>query len=486
MPLSYRNLMSGNNIIDSIKSLKDNKTNINPKFIKGYENESFWENIFKKQLKNSETGRFGELFGFENRELDSNFPFSTDKIEEIWNEPGRILYTKFDSDVDLFRNIMFPDYIGQNTNNKQNTKNLIGEEQYEDPLILGFEISFNTNSPLFYGTDIEESTAYNSIGYFLNKYSDINDIEWRKDVWIEFKNRIFSIFNKSDTNDNKKYSKSYYINKISGLENLIKKITNYGEDKLTITLNEDVRMISWYISELYNTLSYSYKNKRWMIPENLLRFDMNIKIHDIRNFIMPFRSENKIEYEISKKSTIMFTLHDCSFIFNESKNFDNDIIQSGYDQQIPGYSSLDFNIIYKSVTRWTDLPLLNKNIDPWGKRNIEYDNFKNLQRAKFEDDKNNKNKGFWNDKLKSTVQTVSNASLNYLDNLETRLREERGKFVEKTLNEFKNKIPINKIEPDNVYNKDFNNRISLRNAAKSLASDLLNDFGDDIRNITNF
>jgi len=68
----------------------------------------------------------------------------------------------------------------------------------------------------------------------------------------------------------------------------------------------------------------------------------------------------------------------------------------------------------------------------------------------------------------------------------TRLREERGKFVESTLQEFRNWTSINKIEPDNVYNPDFNNRLSLKNAGKALASDLLNDLTGDVRNITNF
>ncbi len=46
----------------------------------------------------------------------------------------------------------------------------------------------------------------------------------------------------------------------------------YNEDKITITMNEDVSMIAWYLSELYNNISYSYRNQRFMFPENLLRF----------------------------------------------------------------------------------------------------------------------------------------------------------------------------------------------------------------------
>ncbi len=511
MPLSYKNLISGNKIMDTLGSIGDKDSfernlqgiikdqRINPKYVKGYESETFWESVFGGQLGVDNTSdvlganstemqsRFGQLFGFENKELDPYDPYTTSgaKLEEFWKKPGRVLFPTIDEDVNLFRNVLFPD------SSSDNKISIMSEDQYEDPTKLGFEIAFDIDSPLFYGSDYKttKEPAYNSIEYFFKKYgkSDhpIGDIQWRYKIWLEFKERLFSIFEKNLEKTNKN-NKPYYINKISGLKNLNKKINNYEEDKLTITLNEDVRMISWYIAELYNNLAYSYKNKRWMIPENLLRFNMNIKIHDMRNFVMPIKEEDKIKYENSPKSTIMYTLRDCSFNFVNSYNFEDEITQAGYGASMPPESQLQFEIIYKSVTRWTDLPLLGDNIRPWEKDfNIDMDHFKDLQRIKSEKP-NTEPKGFWNDKLGSISQTVANAGLNYLDNLETRLREERGKFVESSLNEFRNWTNINKIEPDNVYNTDFNNRLSLKNAGKALASDLLNDLEGGVRDITNF
>ena len=50
-----------------------------------------------------------------------------------------------------------------------------------------------------------------------------------------------------------------------------------------------------------------------------------------------------------------------------------------------------------------------------------------------------------------------------------------------------NKITgINKIEPDNVYSANFNNRTSLSNLGSSLASGLLTDLQDVLRNAANF
>jgi len=511
MPLSYRNLINGNKIQDVLGSIGDGKfdpmKNIprNPKYVKGYESETFWESVFGGQLNSKDNpemqSRFGQLFGFENKELDPYDPYTISGAKkEIWwkdgdGDPmvGRVLFPKIDEDVNTFRNILFNDF-----NNDP-------YEQYEDPLILGFKVGFNPNSPFFNGSTVGDDSStspFNSIRYFFDKYgfgdSSIDDIATRYTWYQEFKKKLFTIFEKQITEGQPVYNKPYYINKISGLNKLNKKIIKYGEDKLTITLNEDVRMIAWYLSELYNNLVYSYKNKRWMIPENLLRFDMNIQISDMRNFTFPTgkyqpelrEDQNKLfKYELSPKSTIMFTLHDCSFNFFNSYNFADEITQAGYGASMPTQSELQFDIIYKSVTRWSTFPFLGDDkygmeVDPW-KNTIESNYFKELEIEKSKST-SPEPKGYWNDKLSSVSQTVANAGLNYLDNLETKLREERGKFVESSLNEFRNWTNINKIEPDNVYSPEFNNRLSLKNAGKTLASDLLNDLESETRNITNF
>lgn len=510
MPLSYRNIISGNKIKDTLGSIGDKdefqrnlkgiikEQNINPKYVKGYESETFWESVFGGQLGGDTElqSRFGQLFGFENKELDPYDPYTVEgaKKEEFWKKPGRILFPTIDEDVNTFRNVLFPDTGWDYSGKTQQAGWRTGEDQYEDPIKLGFEISFDINSPFFF--DIPGNPPYNSIKHFIGKYGyngSIQELAWRGELWREFKDRLFTIFEKNLEKDSRiLVNKPYYINKISGLNNLNKKIINYTEDKITITLNEDVRMISWYLSELYNNLVYSYKDKRIMFPENLLRFDMNIKIHDIRNFIMPSRSDNGIKYEISPKSTIMFTLHDCSFDFFNSYNFQDEIVQAGYDASMPPNSELQFDIIYKSVTRWTNFALLGTSIDPWEidtdplqSKSIEQSRFQDLQKIK-SNKPNTENKGFWNDRLGQLGQTVANAALGYVDNLETRLREERGKFVESSLQSFRDWTTINKIEPDNVYSPDFNNRLSLKNAGRQLAADILNDLEGGTRNITNF
>jgi hypothetical protein len=384
---------------------------------------------------------------------------------------------------------------------------------YEDPFIPTFELFFDENSPLF-----NDTGAPNSLSYFMNSYSQIDPTGYanRLDIWQEFTNVFFKIFEKVliDNNGRNLKNKAYYISKIAGLDNLNKKFIKFGEDKITITINEDVSMIAWYLSELYKNLVYSYKNQRYMFPENLIRFNMNIKINDMRNFQMQQsgndRSENvpvnknysgkNITYAMSPKSQIVYTLHDCNFNFIQSTNFDSELEIGGYSKGIDNSPrSLSFEIFYKSVTHYSNFPLINtsdtgfgNSITPWedllysniSDKGSQHNYFDNLDRIKT--DTPPEKKGYLNNLLSKAAQTVTNQGLNYMDSLETKLRESRGSAVNGLLTQFRNFTNLNKIEPDNVYEPDFNNRASLANFGKQLSAGLLNDLETTTRNAANF
>ena len=95
-------------------------------------------------------------------------------------------------------------------------------------------------------------------------------------------------------------------------------------------------------------------------------------------------------------------------------------------------------------------------------------------------------KGYLDQLKGKAAQTIVNAAANYTDNLETKLREIRGSAVNNLLQQFRNLTTINKIEPDNVYNPDFNNRVSLKNLGKEVSSGLLNDLENTVKGAANF
>ena len=508
---SFRNIVNAAELSDAIgsgdfsndtlsKTIK--KRNVNAaKYIKGYASDSAIESLANSMDINK--GLFKQMFGLEKKEIDNYDPnnISSAKKEEFWGSgstqyDGRTIQVEYDDDTNTFKRSL-------KTNT---TAGGYGQTDfwYEDPFVPSFELFFDdTLSPFFNG----------QIANFITKYNTIDSTGYaqRLNIWTEFKKVFFKIFEKGterNVNRNLK-NKAYYITKIAGLNNLNKKMITFGEDKITITLNEDVSMVALYLSELYRNLVYSYRNQRYMFPENIIRFNMDIKINDMRNYQLPqsFNDdsrnvavnkgylENKtIRNIISPKSKIIYTLHDCTFNFFESMNHGDDIEIGGYGGG-PTYTpqSLSFDIFYKSVTRASDFPLIENSlsIDAWEPslytKNTNNPGTKQSYNSALDTIGQSLPtvKSYANNLLGKAAQTVVNQGLNYMDNLETSLREARGSVVNGLLTQFRDET-INKIEPSNVYQPDFNNRASAANAGSQVASGLLNDLENTLRSATNF
>ena len=504
MPLSYKNIVDTNKLKDVVggnASASDIlKTNIiEPRYIQGYADDTFWEAIANKLGVNK--GIVQQLFGLEKKRLDDYDPYHTNdaKIENFFDTDAKAILKKFDENTFTFKHS-----LNKSEDNSQNKSFL-----YDDPLLPGFQIFIDPLSPLF-----SDNTKINGISSFIFKYFDLDEISARGDMWYEFKNIITKIFetvvqmgNNNNMNDSNPINMPYFINKIDGLDNFKKKIIKYGEDKITITLNENISMISIYLAELYNNLTYSFKNQRYLFPENVLRFNLVIKISDVRNFLSPtstaqagakttvnvnnINGSSPIVDSLSEKSAVYYTLHDCNFNFFNSTNFNDSIEIGGHGAgSINSPSSVSFDIFFKSVSRWSTFPLIPNSykIDGWGDQPItqgtnETKYFEGIDALKSTPpDK----KGYLNQQFGKLAQTAANIAVDYADNLESYLRDLRGGLVEGALQSLQDSLNINKIEPDNVYNKDFNNRLSLANAGNKLAAGLLNDLTGEARNIANF
>lgn len=239
------------------------------------------------------------------------------------------------------------------------------DSQFEDPTILGFTIEIDNDS---------NNALFNQVLPFLEKHS-VNRVEHnsRIPIYNDFKNRILQIFRSQESveqqSDSSVYVKSHYINTVSGLNNLSKKFIKWKEDALEIELYEDISLYTSYIATLYNNLVYSYESGRCLIPENLLKFDLNIKISEIRNLtsISKLASNNVADIEIAEAlknnvTCITYKLHDCQFDFTESLPFADSITQSGIGASNPTNSVLNMKIFFKSVSRTMYVPLVNKSL----------------------------------------------------------------------------------------------------------------------------
>ncbi len=226
--------------------------------------------------------------------------------------------------------------------------------QFQDPLFPIFDIILdNGRSPLL-------MDGINSLSGFLNDYINIPSIRSRQQIHSEFKKTLYNLFNSEFRSIDK--NKSYYVNSITGLDKLTARIVDFEKDKITINLNEDVSMMSAYLTHLYNNLSYSYRDQRQMIPANLLRFNMYIKIHDVRN--MPFYTPNGTGTTTHfDKSYQIYLLRDCTFDFKKTKNFDDTLTVGGFDAGAPTKpSTISIDVVYKSIEIESEYPLIRDSV----------------------------------------------------------------------------------------------------------------------------
>lgn len=214
----------------------------------------------------------------------------------------------------------------------------------EDPVIFGFDISINTiSSPLFN----EMNPFFDYIG------PRIKEIDSRRKVYQDFVDHIALFFDKPDTNMLSNF-KSHYIKKINGVDKLIENtdqaFTKFKEDKITITMMEDTFLNGGYLGMLYRTLSYSRLNGKQLIPENLLRFDMDITISEIRNYNKVINSITNPDGSVTDAinvvkdnvSKYVYHLYDCQFFFD---NNSHDSTVSNVDKSIR--EDFEFSITWK-------------------------------------------------------------------------------------------------------------------------------------------
>lgn len=314
---------------------------------------------------------------------------------------------------------------------------------YEDPTYLGFELyidDMSKSSPFYIPPSNQAVIIANKVYRFLNKYRDIEDVRKRIELYSEFEKRFFEIFNRlSEPQEDKPINNNYYITNISGLDVLNKKIVNYPEDRINITLNEDVSMTALYLSELYNNLVYSYRNNRYIIPDNLMRFDLHIKITDIRKFrkINPdfdpslLISKTNNPYVLDdKKSTMVYVLHDCNFDFFNSKNVGDEMTVGGFNVSTPDVSNLTFGVYFKSISKRLEPTLKKSNINLYNKMIKLYDKGEESQendQVYFKQLKNGEDLADWN--MQSTYKYFPNGTEKEYSNSPLDYRKEGFDFT---------------------------------------------------------
>ena len=189
----------------------------------------------------------------------------------------------------------------------------------EDPTIMGYDITIKTDSsPLFNG----------SIDEFITSQTNNSEVNSRLNTLNEFKKQFKRYFriDTPSSGDQTIDPKTYYLKKITGLDNLVEQNTSdktksfieYGKDMIGLSINEDVSTNMGYLSSLYKSLTWSRIHGKQIIPENLLRFDVNITITEIRKYnriLKSPNSNNDLTIYSDLLSKYIYTLYECQFFF---------------------------------------------------------------------------------------------------------------------------------------------------------------------------
>ena len=210
--------------------------------------------------------------------------------------------------------LMNPNYVGSLSDN-------------EDPVYFGFEVIIKVeSSPIFNG---EVEKFINSIG------STYDEVASRENILTGFQFEIQKYF-KFDLPLNQSGGrttdiplpnnlKKYYVKKISGLDKLIesntgnarKSFVDYGKDVIKITFYEDTTLNLGRLASLYKLLYWSRLRGKSIIPENLLRFDCEIIVSELRDFVKVRKSNNMLEVLKSNLSRYRYQLYECQWWFNQ-------------------------------------------------------------------------------------------------------------------------------------------------------------------------
>ena len=256
----------------------------------------------------------------------------------------------------------------------------------EDPTILGYDIEIKTlDSPLFNG---EIESFITTFGNFNN-----TEIKSRMETLDLFRQQLLK-FVKADSTvknlitnkelnpvmfDGKTGTKTYYLRNIGGLDKLVeswdsgesgidKQFVTYGKDFITLSFNEDVSQNLAYLGALYKSLSWSKIRGKQIIPENLLRFDMDITISEIRKYNRVISNGDNLDIISDLVSKYTYRLYECQFFFNKMPQGDS--LDLGKNTEAVDSYEIKFNFKF-STMRFTkflgptkgDYVIDNKNLD---------------------------------------------------------------------------------------------------------------------------
>jgi hypothetical protein len=312
---------------------------------------------------------------FIDTDTNSRFKLISEWVESSGPLPTRNYYSIFnDTSTDFFKHGL---HIDDRTNVKTNNDYLHGNDgsnpDEQNPYGLGsfVESSYENSDPVMFGFEIvmhgQTSPLFNGgVEDFIGQFGPlISEVQSRTDVISNFKQQFFKFF-KSDsqttnTGTDIKSAQSYlgyYLKKVSGLENLVesntsdkhKSFVDYKKDIIKLSFTEDVSLSLGSMASLYKLLYWSRINGKNVIPQNLLRFDCDIIVTEVRNFSRvkkALNGGNGVQMLKENLSRYVYSLYECQMFFDKMPH-DGDIDLGAAPKTFDNYE-ISFNYKFSSM-----------------------------------------------------------------------------------------------------------------------------------------
>ncbi len=247
-------------------------------------------------------------------------------------------------------------------------------ELYQDPTVLGFKMFFyniadNTTS----NTDIlrdssQPASLNNSSGLFGNENNTSSALYYLKKMGDSARYDMLKDFKLLLSRINTEFP--WYFQSVDGLnEAWNRDLTKAAFTKeITISCLESLDLRITALMDLYRKIAFDWNNRRVILPDNLRKFDMSIKVFDMRNFNYdPGKysqsNDNTIEKaNINKEflgesyavtNQVTFNLGHCEFLPEGSGEMFSSISNNSYEfaQQAMKiqYEVIDEDNIYRSL-----------------------------------------------------------------------------------------------------------------------------------------
>ena len=194
----------------------------------------------------------------------------------------------------------------------------------EDPTVLGFQLKFSEQDPLFYLRNQKEEDGLPSAAEYLLR----NGQGERYEILRRFQKKIKYLFQTRD----------YYMQRLSGLGNIYEHRdgVSYIEREIKIDTLESIDLFISSIADDYNKATYDYDNMKSVIPINLLYFDLVIVVNEIRQFktfLQGLQGDDlTLDYDQDQMSYLnrhlgcyVMKFSDCLFDFTESNGYLNSL-----------------------------------------------------------------------------------------------------------------------------------------------------------------